>query len=860
MPATSSSPTSSALSEDSAADRNPSSSSTHRDPRNHSVLGSTSPPTTTSDVPSPQDAHPSLASEDASGKRKSSSTNPPGRRIRPKIALDPSQPPTALGKPRARVYVACNQCRTRKTRCDGAKPVCFHCRKRPPENGESCSYEAQPKRRGQDKAPGGRKRKRLESGASHSANVHGSDSEGSSTSGTSRSARGNCEPMQLVASYDNFPELWSDDSFTEYDPFGIDLNAVLDPPSTGNLWDLLPQQEEEAEPIPARPSLQFTRETWWDALLAFYASDDTAHPVEPGTLTVEQRSMTVRRIVTDLRALFHSSIYWVSFINIPRFFDNLLDPTRRAALQPSLLLSALAIGTLAQSSEAENGAPGRARALKLLDLADSTLQASLASGWVDFGLVQASWLIVYFEMQSHPLHSMERGQSSLLLLDSLLRLFSLTTLDAEIKKPSSATTLPGSFASSGSRSALNPALNPYSNDTIAQLHNSSNTAPYTAPLAPSVQSSTAVSAMSSLLGIPLPDPLVHSGPSCSGPFPKCRCSEFTIDRSWPSVLGFAPGWTGMMMWPTGLSEGEFRKEECRRLVWASIMMTASLNSYTSVTCEIEKSRLFIKDPRHIALLFPGESLSLAGTPVPNDNVWTLYLRAMLLLHSCVRMRADPTMGDAERAQFAMKAWLEIDALESALDHHSCGLERMTGFQAREMLFSARMCVSHEFQRYIPRVTTYVVIYVYLSFFLANDPLLCRNGSQLFYRDKAEGWLAHRMALSERVWNQVMKGEHEPAMDFRKPVLIYWFMSHIVKALVLWKADPTLTIALEASKTFAKRAEYIMMFWPSAGQRRDWQDLRYALVQACLQAGISPPERCMPRPIPRKGAPPAPKPA
>ena len=50
------------------------------------------------------------------------------------------------------------------------------------------------------------------------------------------------------------------------------------------------------------------------------------------------------------------------------------------------------------------------------------------------------------------------------------------------------------------------------------------------------------------------------------------------------------------------------------------------------------------------------------------------------------MRADPTMGDAERAQFAMKAWLEIDALESALDHHSCGLERMTGFQAREMLF------------------------------------------------------------------------------------------------------------------------------------------------------------------------------
>ena len=61
-------------------------------------------------------------------------------------------------------------------------------------------------------------------------------------------------------------------------------------------------------------------------------------------------------------------------------------------MQPSLLLTALALGTLAQSSEAENGAPGRARALKLMDLADSALQASLASGWVDLGLVQASWV------------------------------------------------------------------------------------------------------------------------------------------------------------------------------------------------------------------------------------------------------------------------------------------------------------------------------------------------------------------------------------------------------------------------------------------------------------------------------------
>ncbi len=35
-----------------------------------------------------------------------------------------------------------------------------------------------------------------------------------------------------------------------------------------------------------------------------------------------------------------------------------------------------------------------------------------------------------------------------------------------------------------------------------------------------------------------------------------------------------------------------------------------------------------------------------------------------------------------------------------------------------------------------------------------------------------------------------------------------------RGLVLWEADPTLVVGLEAAKTFAKRTEYLMMFWPS----------------------------------------------
>ena len=66
----------------------------------------------------------------------------------------------------------------------------------------------------------------------------------------------------------------------------------------------------------------------------------------------------------------------------------------------------------------------------------------------------------------------------------------------------------------------------------------------------------------------------------------------------------------------------------------------------------------------------------------------------------------------------------------------------------------------------------------------------------------------------------------------------------------------------------------MMFWPSTGacflasllrpasarfshawrrlseQRREWQKIRYELVEACLKSGVPPPTTSIPGPIPR----------
>ncbi|KAI0754627.1 hypothetical protein C8Q80DRAFT_1266220 [Daedaleopsis nitida] len=648
----------------------------------------------------------------------------------------------------------------------------------------------------------------------------------------------------LQVSYRKFPALAPED---DYDPFPL---VDLDPPpitefaygADGHRNSSHDHYRDENSTIPPQPGLQFTRETWWDALLTFYATENSSTATGITTLTPDQRTATVHCIFADLRALFRASIYWVSFINMPRFFDTLLSPARRNSMQPALVLIALAVGQFGQSSEAEQGARGRAKASKLYDLAHGALQASLVSGWVDVGLIQAAWLIVYYEMQSHHMRSADRGRSSALLLDSLIRLFSLTTLDADLRKAAKGN-------SSGTPTTPFNAVFPGSSAAEKPLH--------TGPYAPGYFAATASTFGSSFLPAvtgqtsatpaePIVPDNITLGSSTTPLQSSCNCATLSLGHASPSIKGIAPAWAGSLMWPENVSEGEFRKEECRRLVWSSVMMTAGLNSHMSIDEDLQLSRLWIKDPSHYALLFPGEALAMSGVKVSPNNVWTLYLRGMLLLHQCVCKRTDLTLNEFERARFTMQAWLEVDAIENALDQHTCELERNYGYQAREMLFSARMCMSHEFRRYIPQVST---------------------KGRLFYRDKAESWLRLRMVTAERMWTNLKAGLEVPTLDYRKPVLIYWFMSHVIKyvptfysakqvtqphsrALMLWKADNTLTVALEAAKTFVKRGEYLMLFWPSTEQRREWTKVRFELVEACLKSGVPPPETNIPGPIPR----------
>ncbi|PPQ66262.1 hypothetical protein CVT24_007280 [Panaeolus cyanescens] len=773
------------------------------------------------------------------------------RREKPRIELAPDQPFTTQGKPRARVYVACIQCRTRKIRCDGAKPVCHNCGRRTNGNNE-CTYDPVPKRRGPDRTPGARqrmardarnddddstpqnsRRRRRTRDSLPSDQVEADERQFStrdSASGDSvqisRSLSTDTGSLSLSAPSQNNSFANSVDGYVpmlnyerhSYSSCGChhlvhcpaanlalgdpvagtetlpliqtahDMKSMIPPfagsSSRGYITELDENGNEIEKPtsfdIGGQPSLSFTRKIWWDSLLSLYLSATNLQPI----VSSSQREIAAQNVISDLRFLFRSSNYWFSFFHLPTFFGNFYDPIRRENMQPSLVLALLAISTFWQSSEVGYGRRGRERALRLRDEAQAALDASFNAGWVDETLAQAAWLLALFEVCAHPRHSSERSTSSMVMLDSLIRSLSLTLVDAD--DPNTNMFPPGSVPVVGltSREPWVPEQSPV---RISSVHAFS----HQSPLAPTYER-------------------------------NCSCHTFTLKEHWPSADEHAPLWGPTPAWDDTWTPGEIRKESCRRLCWSAMILAAGHISYTS-SHRSQSLDLFISDPANYALLFSGESLArspaLAGPS--KDSIWALHDRSFLLWHGCMRMRNDPTITDQQKAEFAVKAWLEADSLEENLNRHTCLIERAFIFQAREYIFNTRMCVSYEFRRYIPLATA--------------------NVHGLFHRNKAEEWLTHQSTVAQRF----MQGLHTITGNSnnllaRRPFFVFWFMGQIHRALNLWFVDNSLTIALDVCKALIPAIDYLTVLWPCAEQRSRYTSLRAKVSEACIMAMVEPP--------------------
>jgi hypothetical protein len=125
--------------------------------------------------------------------------------------------------------------------------------------------------------------------------------------------------------------------------------------------------------------------------------------------------------------------------------DNLYDPNTRILVQPSLILSVLALSMLMKSSETGLGENGRRLSLWLRDAAQSSLEASINASWIEPSLAQAAFVsdlplsetrahpcqfLALFEVNSHPSHSAARTTGALFMLDGLIQALQLTTIDA----------------------------------------------------------------------------------------------------------------------------------------------------------------------------------------------------------------------------------------------------------------------------------------------------------------------------------------------------------------------------------------------------------------------------------------------
>jgi hypothetical protein len=179
-------------------------------------------------------------------------------------------------------------------------------------------------------------------------------------------------------------------------------------------------------------------------------------------------------------------------------------------------------------------------------------------------------VLSFFELCAHPRHQMSRIRSALDILDSIIRLLGITHLDANDPTTSTFT-----------RNAV-PAVEASSEEyfSASQSFTSSMSIPSPTQRSPQQQQSA-----------------VDTTTSGSG----CSCDAFSLGSQWPEARSQVPGWVTTPMWNSEWSEGEIKKEECRRLCWSTLMLVSGHTSYSdAVNWRIQE--LFMVEPSNVGTI------------------------------------------------------------------------------------------------------------------------------------------------------------------------------------------------------------------------------------------------------------------
>ncbi|KAG8985545.1 hypothetical protein FRB93_005781 [Tulasnella sp. JGI-2019a] len=578
------------------------------------------------------------------------------------------------------------------------------------------------------------------------------------------------------------------------------------------------QTPDTATEITHSPTLHFSRATWWDYLTDTY----TLRPTNASIPSYISRHNVVQEISRDVCGFFKSSPVWLAFINVPLFFDIFHHTELRSTIQPSLILGILAYSKLLQSDrdtkrkDPEERERSWKQSVALRDLAQASFDASYNAGWIDLPLAQAAWILVLYEICSHPDCTLYRMQSAMSLLDNVIRALGLNSLDAMDPRvpmfaPNGVPALGRPPPNGDRKQALkldysspmgllptSPPPSPSSDVTLVGYQGTALSSPY--------------SNLKSLMGQP--------SENGSSNVASCPCRALSLVNS-PEALRCTPTWASMPRWVPNATSTEIRKEEGRRLVWNALIILGS-EAAARQAGGIPQLDLYVTKPENLAILFPGED-DYASLPDVDakysgkESQWALWSRTMLLWLACIQHAScgqpktplagfsvspsfsDDAISGRDDSDFAMRAWMETVAIEDALNSHSCITERTFVYQAREFLFIIRMQVSGGFRKYMP---------------------VAKTGIN-FEHDSAFKWLRqrHSIALS---FEALMHEDAESTgrkMLVKRPFIVYFFVASEWRALELWKLDSSLVFAVDVALTFRRLIDWYQQIWPCAEIQR-----------------------------------------
>ncbi|KAH8796188.1 hypothetical protein DL96DRAFT_1644769 [Flagelloscypha sp. PMI_526] len=795
------------------------------------------------------------------------------------------------------VVIACQQCRSRKIKCDSTRPHCYNCARRQ----LPCAYDLVPKRRGPDKRPGTRQRsckKRPAEGEGRKPQkgitknrkrrsppppsspgsalspqpgkivLTSPDGGGSGSQpvDSSRNLRIRTDPDTLASAgghFQEFPGLIS--------PPQPILNTTSPSPSAYGgyrppSFDATSMQLPVASPTSAYPSTSYSPYLSYPGHgatspatgLSTMSSPPIGRTVEqshpkyppPSAVALQHaagwweellKSYRLEELLADIHYLNGVAPTQFSVINLHYLCQLIANPTQRIFIQPSLIYILLAHSNFYRSSEHDHISQSRrARASWLLKASQANLDAAWTSApspkaftWVDAGLASTAYFLAVFENSAHELYSAQRAEKSLHLLDEIIERLSLLQIDA------------------------------LDRGTVKYTSSQPPVVPMDMLFVPDEQSATSALIVGD-------EPQLNCRcvlPSDQQPNPYANCSY---------VLPWNPGWTS----------AEIRQEEIRRVCWASLglisdflvtrvtfgqgIQSAEQQQKESVgegDAGLLEGMFFMARAENYSILFPGEALDRVSPAFtgpdslsPKESVWALYSRSMLLWHYATRLahssqvagkspKSSPRPGPhptsklrlEDIAELAQETWSEAQGIEDSLNMHICNIDTTMIYCCREYIFNTRMTIAQVFRR-----------------FHGLDNAVAQAPGPMFNRKQAEAWLYYQDATLKRVKMSLSNMNEVPADEVRRrPGILLWFHHQLVVCLFLWRRDQSLNNALNLGKSLLGPIDTLNSLWPSKYLRDQKEILRNRLGEACRMAGLPLPEPSVVSPAPPSITPPIP---